>query len=157
LRPRLEKGAWRLGQLLDNIMLALGREGLRRIATRSKPSMGISEASRREHASRRNPKQCEFTSIMERLGCPPNFANQIGVEARVREAAALGNLAQLRVIRGVDPAKQGVNSSKRLLQCDRLLRLDMALLISVAAKPNPAHNRMTPTMVIGRKRASRAR
>ena len=56
---------------------------------------------------------------MERLDRPPTFANRIGVEtvssvliattrkmpriAEIGEAAALGNLARLRVIRGVDP------------------------------------------------------
>jgi hypothetical protein len=64
----------------------------------------------------------------------PRFADRIGVEAQVGETAAPGNLAQLRVVRGIDPGKLGVEFVERLLQCGALLRLDLAFANSRGRK-----------------------
>jgi hypothetical protein len=57
---------------------------------------------------------------------PPGFAERIGVEAEIGEAATTRDLVQLRIVRRVDIAKLRVKFLERLLQRGALLRLDMA-------------------------------
>jgi hypothetical protein len=71
---------------------------------------------------------------MEGLNSPPDFADRVGVEAEVGEAAAPRNLAQLPVIWGLDPGKLDVEFVERLLQCGALLRLDLAFANSRGRK-----------------------
>ena len=71
---------------------------------------------------------------MQGLHRTPGFADRIGVEAEIGEAAAARNLPQLHVVGRVDVAKLRVEFVKRLLQRGALLRLDVALADSRGSK-----------------------
>lgn len=64
----------------------------------------------------------------------PGFADRIGVEAEIGEAAAARDLPQLHIVGRVDVAKLRVEFVKRLLQRGTLLRLDVALADSRGCK-----------------------
>jgi hypothetical protein len=64
--------------------------------------------------------------IVHGLQRAPRFADRIGVEAQIGEAAAARDLAQVHVVSGVDPADLGVKLLERLLQRGALLRFNAA-------------------------------
>jgi hypothetical protein len=80
------------------------------------------------------PPDDAAAGIVQRLHRPPGFADRIGVEAEISEAAAARDLPQLHVVGRVDVAKLGVEFVKRLLQRGPLLPLDVAFADSRGSK-----------------------
>jgi hypothetical protein len=80
------------------------------------------------------PPDDAAAGIMQGLHRAPGFADRIGVEAEIGEAAAARDLPQLHVVGRVDVAKLRVEFVKRLLQRGALLRLDVALADSRGSK-----------------------
>ena len=80
------------------------------------------------------PPDDAATGIVQGLHRPPGFADRIGVEAEIGEAAATRDLAELHVVRRVDIAKLLVKFVERLLQRRPLPCFDVPLADSRGSK-----------------------